>query len=79
MKWTATASGHLQDFMDSISHQLSNWEDMEHCHMTHDFWGKFGTYLGQHAKNNTMVEFHRVDNTASKKGVMSSKVARTDT
>ena len=44
----------LQDFMDTISHQPSEWEDMEHCYMTHDFGG-FGIYLGHHAKNKTIV------------------------
>ena len=38
-KRTAAASGHIQDFMDASSHQRSKWEDLEHCHMTHDFWG----------------------------------------
>ena len=47
--------------------------------MNHYFWGKFGTYLGQHAKNKTMVKFPWGKKTASKKGVMSRKVARTDT
>ena len=28
MKRTSAASGHLKDFMDAISHQLSNWEDL---------------------------------------------------
>ena len=45
------ASGHLKDFMDAISHQPSKWEDLEHFHMTHDFWGGFGTYLGRNVKN----------------------------
>ena len=39
MKQTAAASGNLQYFMDEISHQPSKWEDLEHCHMTHDFLG----------------------------------------
>ena len=73
------ALGHLQDFMDAISHQPSKWEDMEHCHMNHDFGGKFGTYLGKHAKNKMMVKFPRGKKTASKKGIMSRKVARTAT
>ena len=55
-KRTYEASGHVQDFMDAINHQPSKWEDLEHCHMTHDFWEKFGTYLGQHANNKTMVK-----------------------
>ena len=40
--------------------------------------GKFGTYLGQHAKNKTMAKFPRGNKTISKKGVVSRKVARTD-
>ena len=47
--------------------------------MTHDFWGKFGTYLGQNAKNKAMVKFPWGKKIASKKGVMSRKVARTAT
>ena len=38
-KRTGAASGHLQDFMDEISHQLGKWEDLEYCHTTHDFKG----------------------------------------
>ena len=37
-KRSAAASGHLQDYMDAISHEPSKWEDFEHFHMTHDFW-----------------------------------------
>ena len=47
--------------------------------MTNYLWGRFGTYLVQHAKNKTMVKFPRGKKTASKKGVISRKVARTDT
>ena len=47
--------------------------------MTHDLWGGFGTYLGQHANNKKMVKFPRGKKTALKKGVISKKVARTDT
>ena len=52
---------------------------MERYHMTHDFWGKFETYLGQHDKNKTMVKFPRSKKTASNKGVTIRKVARTAT
>ena len=38
-KSSAASSGHLQDYMDAISHEPSKWEDLEHCNMTHDFWG----------------------------------------
>ena len=65
--------------MDTISHQPSKWKYLEHCHMTHDFLEEIGTSLGQHAKNKMMVKFHRGKKTASKKGAMSRKVARTDT
>ena len=37
--------------MDRIGHEPSKWEDIENRHMTHEFWGKFGTYIGKHAKN----------------------------
>ena len=47
--------------------------------MTHDFWEEIGTYLGQHAKNKNMVKFPQGKRTASKKGVTSRKVVRTDT
>ena len=47
--------------------------------MTHHFWGEIGTYLGQNVKNKTMVKFLRGKKTASKKGVMSRKLARTAT
>ena len=65
--------------MDKISHQLGKWEDLEHCHMTHDFRGEIGTHLGQQAKNKMMVKFPQGKKTASKKGVMSRKIDRTDT
>ena len=55
-KQKAAASGNLQDFMDAISHQPSKWEDLKHCRITHNFWGGFGTYLGQHAKKKMMVK-----------------------
>ena len=38
-KRSTAASGHLQDYMDKIGHVPSKWEDLEHHHMTHDFWG----------------------------------------
>ena len=38
-KRSAAASGHLQDYMDKIGHEPSDWEDLEHHHMTHDFGG----------------------------------------
>ena len=47
--------------------------------MTHDFWGKFGTYLGHHVKNKTMVKFTWDNKTTSKKGDMIRKEARTTT
>ena len=78
-KHRAAASVHIHDFMDTISHQPSKWEYLEHSHMTHIFWGIFGTYMGQHAKNKTMLKFPRGNKTASKKGVMSSKVESTVT
>ena len=65
--------------MDAISHQPSKWEDLEHFHMPHYFWGKFGTYLFQNANNKTMVKFPMGKKTASKKGDMSRKLARTAT
>ena len=43
MKQTSAASGHLQDFMDPISHQPSQWGYLEYCHRTHGFWGNFVT------------------------------------
>ena len=77
MKPTAASLGHLQDFMDTTSYKPSQWDGMEHCHMTHDFWGNSGTYLGQYDKNKTMVKFTRVKKTTLNKGGMSSKLART--
>ena len=47
--------------------------------MNHDFWGNFGTYLCQHANNETMVKFPRGNKTFSKKGVMGRKLSRTAT
>ena len=65
--------------MDTTSHQPSKWEDLEHCHMTHDFWGGFGTYLGQYAKNKTMVNIPLGMKKNTTKGDKSMKVARTAT
>ena len=47
--------------------------------MTNGFWGNFGTYLGQYAKNKTMVKFPWGNKTTSNKGGMGMKVASTDT
>ena len=52
---SAAATGHIQDYMDRIGHEPSKWEDIEHRHMTHEFWGEFGTYIGRHAKNNNLA------------------------
>ena len=38
-KRSSAASIHLQDYMDAISHELSNWKYLEYLHMTHDFLG----------------------------------------
>ena len=78
-KRIAASLENLQDSMDVISHQPSKWDDLEYCHMTHDFWGGFGTYMCQHVKNKTMVKFSWGNKTASNKGVRSSKVASTVT
>ena len=58
IKRSAAATRHLQDYMDKIGHEPSKWEDLEHCHMTHEFWGKFGTYIGKRAKNRNFVIIH---------------------
>ena len=47
--------------------------------MNNGFLGGFGTYLGHHAKNKKMMKFIQGKKTASKKVVMSRKVARTST
>ena len=65
--------------MDVISHQLSKCEDLEHCHMTHDFLRNFVTYLGLYEKNKMMVKFNRGKKTASNKGTMSRIVSRSAT
>ena len=78
-KRTALALGNLQDFMDAIIHQPRKWGDLERFHMTHYFGEKFGTYLGQYEKNKIMVKFPWGNKTASKKGAMIRKVARTAT
>ena len=78
-KRTAAALVNLQYSMGAISHQPRKWEDIEHCHTTYNFGGEIGTYMGQNVKNKTMVKFLRGKKTASKKGVMSRKLARTAT
>ena len=55
IKRSAAATRNLQDYMDIICHEPSKWEDLEHCHMTHEFCGKFGTYIGKHARNKNFV------------------------
>ena len=57
LKLTYVALGNLQDFVEAISHKPSKWEYLEHCHMTPDFLGGFGNYLGQRAKKKTTVKF----------------------
>ena len=58
IKRSSAATRHLQDYMDRIGHEPSKWEDIENRHMTHEFWGKFGTYIGKHAKNKNFVSIH---------------------
>ena len=74
-KQTASASGHIQDFMGKLSHQLIKLEDLEHCHMNH-YLGGGATYLGQHVKNKMMVKIPLHKKKTTKKGDMNSKVAR---
>ena len=50
IKHSTASTRHLQDYMDIICHEPSKWEDLKHFHMTHEFWGKFGNYIGKHAK-----------------------------
>ena len=59
IKSSAAATRHLQDYMDIIGHEPSKWEDLEHCNMTHEFWGKFVTYIDKHAKNKNFVSIHQ--------------------
>ena len=59
IKLSAAANRHLQDYMDRIGHEPSKWEDLEHRHMTHEFWGEFGTYISRHAKNKNLVHIHQ--------------------
>ena len=72
-------SGNLQDYLDAISHEPSEWEDLENCHMTHIFWREFGTYLGQNAKNNNLGKIPRSKNKTTKTGDLGRKKARNDT
>ena len=58
IKRSAAATRHLQNYMDRIGHEPSKWEDLEHCYMTHEFWGNFGTYTGKHAKNKNFFSIH---------------------
>ena len=78
-KCSAAASGHLQDYMDAISHEPTKWEDLEHCHMTHDLGGGVGTYLGQHAKKKNLGKIPRGKNKTTKMGDASRKKSRNDT
>ena len=65
--------------MNAISHQQCKWKDLDHCHITHDFFGGVGTQLDHHAKNDIMAEFPEGNKKFSKKGVMSRKLAIPDT
>ena len=79
-KRSAAASGSLQDYMDKICHEPSNWEDLEHHHTTHYFVrGRVGTYLGQHAKNKNLGNIHHRKNKTTKIGNASMKKAPNDT
>ena len=79
-KRSSAASRHLQDYINAIFHEPSKWEDLEHCHMTHDFfWGGVGTYLGQNAKNKNLGKIPLGNNKTTKTGDMSRKKARTAT
>ena len=70
----------LQDYMNRICHELSKWEDIEHCHTTHEFWGKFGTYIGKHAKNRNFVSIHpKKHTTRTQTGNVRMKKAPNDT
>ena len=56
-----------------------NTEDLEYSYMSHGFWGGFGTYMGNHEINKTVVNFPQGNNTAPNASLMSIKVARTTT
>ena len=47
--------------------------------MSHNYWGGFDTYMGKNTRNKTRYKFPQVQKTASKKAVMSRKVASTVT
>ena len=57
IKRSHAATRHLQEYMDSIHHSAHKWEDLKHDDMTHEFWGKFGTYIGKHAKTRIMLVY----------------------
>ena len=79
IKRSAVASGHLQDYMDKIRHEPSKLEDLEHCHMNHDFLGGVGTYKGQHAKDKSLGNINQRKNKTTKKGNASMKKDPNDT
>ena len=62
--------------MDKIGHEPSKWEDLEHHHMTHDVWGEFVTYLGQHTKNKNLGNIHGVPQ--ERKGTVNPLRAKTE-
>ena len=66
-KCSVAALSHLQDFIHAINHDLINWEDLTHNHMTQDFWGPFTTYMGNYARNKTKVKFADGNSSTSKK------------
>ena len=62
IKRSNAATRHLQDYMDSIRHSPRKWEYIKHGDMTNTFWGQFGTYIGEHAKNKNFVSIPKKQN-----------------
>ena len=75
-KFSVSSLSHLQDFMHTSNHELINWEDLTHDHMTQYFWGPFSTYMGKYASNKTRVKFADGNSSSSKKSAKIRKIQR---
>ena len=78
-KYSVEALAHLKDYMNTMKNEPGKWQDLEYYHTSYKFWGGFSTYMGNHERNKTSVNFPWGKKTSSKKYVMSRKLTRTDT
>ena len=76
IKRSATATRHLQDYMDRICHSPSKWKDLKHFDMTNTFWGAFGAYIGKHVNNKNFVSINEKKHTHTQKKTGDARIKK---